>query len=229
MTISKREKTRERLLIAAQQLLLEGGVSALTVNKLSASAELALGTFYNYYRTREEVVEDICALLLSAYQRDIDAATAGLEDPAQIVAASSLQTLSMLDSGSALGRLLFETELPIERVIHAVRLRFIRDARAGLASGVFKVANEAVMLSMISGATYAALHDRYTGELPADSLLTVTENILVLLGVAPPQAPGLARQSYALQPPRKLPLLATELLAPLSAKAASTLPALETP
>lgn len=220
MAVSKREKTRERLLIAAQQLLLDGGVSSLTVNNLSASAGLALGTFYNYYRTREEVLEAICALVLSAYQRDLDAVCAGLQDPAQIVAASSLQTLHMLDSGSALGRLLFATELPIEPLIQAVRQRFIRDAQAGLAAGVFKVENEAVMLSLISAATYGALHDRYNGALAADSLVLVSESVLLLLGMAAADAKRLARQDYALQPARELPLLASQLLPPLASKSA---------
>lgn len=218
MAVSKREKTRERLLIAAQQLLLDGGVSSLTVNNLSASAGLALGTFYNYYRTREEVLEAICALVSSAYQRDLDAVCAGLQDPAQIVAASSLQTLHMLGSGSALGRLLFATELPIEPLIQAVRQRFIRDAQAGLAAGVFKVENEAVMLSLISATTYGALHDRYNGTLAADSLVLVSESILLLLGMAAADAKRLARQDYALQPARELPLLATQLLPPLGSK-----------
>jgi len=55
MTIRKRDRTREKLLSAAQALLLEGGFAALGIQQLTERAEVALGTIYNYFRTREEV------------------------------------------------------------------------------------------------------------------------------------------------------------------------------
>jgi AcrR family transcriptional regulator len=59
--IGKREKTkaanRQAILIAARRVFAQLGYEAATVRDIIRGTELASGTFYNYFRSKEEVFE----------------------------------------------------------------------------------------------------------------------------------------------------------------------------
>ena len=218
MAVAKRDRTRNQLLIAAQTLALEGGSGALSVNNLSEKSELALGTFYNYYRSREDVMLDICNLLVSACRKDVEAATSGMDEPVEVVATSLTQTLHTALPGSDIGRLMFETNLSMEPFMLGVR----RDLEGGIAQGVFRVKAPDAIVSMVSGSCLGVMQDVYAGRLALEMIPEVTESILLQLGVAPELAHKHAHAPVPLQPPRQLPLKAIDLLPPLGPAAKST-------
>lgn len=217
MAIGKRDRTRSKLLSAAQQLALEGGAAALTVLNLTERAEVALGTFYNYYRTREEVIADLTELLIAACRKDVTQVIEGLISPVAIVAASVKQTLHMALPGSDLGRLLFDSNLPLHEFIVGLRAFLKRDLEAGLQTGEFHVSNEIAVISMVSGSVYGAMQDIYRGALPVEMIDDITEMALLLLGADPMLAEPEARRATRFCPPLALPLNATDLLPALGA------------
>ena len=217
MAIRKRDRTRSKLLSAAQQLTLEGGGAALTVFNLTERAEVALGTFYNYYRTREDMLADLCKLLIAACRNDVTLVTEGLSSPTAIVATSVRQTLHMVLPGSDLGRLLFDSSLPMHHFIVGLRRFFSADMKAGMQIGEFRVSNEIAVSSMVSGSSYGTMQDVYRGTLPLDMVDDIAEMILLMLGTEPAVATNEARRKMEFCPPLQLPLSATELLPPLGA------------
>jgi len=52
-----RARTETLLLDAALRLFARQGVGATAIHEIAAEAGVANGTFYNYFRTREEVLE----------------------------------------------------------------------------------------------------------------------------------------------------------------------------
>ena len=63
----KRERTRAAIITAATQLIAEKGLEASSIDDLMAMAGMARGTFYNYFQTREELIQAVleniqCAL-----------------------------------------------------------------------------------------------------------------------------------------------------------------------
>jgi AcrR family transcriptional regulator len=60
---SKRERTRIALLEAAIDLIAERGLDSISIDDLTRSAGMARGTFYNYFETREEVVQAVSLLI----------------------------------------------------------------------------------------------------------------------------------------------------------------------
>lgn len=211
----KRDRTREALLSAAQELVLERGLAAISVLDVTERAGVALGTFYNYFRTREDVADAIAELLQRAYHADIDTVTAGLDDPARIFAASARQTLHWLTRGSDIGRLLFESGLPMLRYAVGVRVRAMSDLQAGVESGRFRIDDFAVTQSLIGGIVVGASIDLHFGGLDPDDVPAVVTSMLGLLGVPRARAARIARERLALRPAPTLPLRATSLLDPL--------------
>ena len=194
MAVSKRNRTREKLLIAAQELLLEGGFSALGIQALTERADVALGTMYNYFRTREEVADAVVEILLAAFLQAMEHISKDLNDPAAIVSASIRQTLHWMTPQSDFGKILFISGLPIMRYAYQVRQGFIRDMQLGVEQGRFTVKQHAIIASMISGGVLAVLLDLFLGHMSASQIPDVAEQALLLLGINPIEAHQIANQ-----------------------------------
>lgn len=217
MTIRKRDRTREKLLSAAQALLLEGGFAALGIQQLTERAEVALGTLYNYFRTREEVADAVVEMLIQSFLQSIARITAGLTDPAEIVAASIRQTLFWMKPGGEFGRMLFLSGLPLTRYVYQTRQGFIADMQQGLRSGRFQVAHESVSASMVAGGVMAILMDLFLGQVQHDAIPEVAEQALTLLGISSAEAYRIARLPLDFEPVPDFPLSAIKYLPPLEA------------
>jgi AcrR family transcriptional regulator len=55
----KKQKTRQRLLECAWQQFLEKGYDETTVEDITEAADVAKGTFFNYFSTKEAVLDDL--------------------------------------------------------------------------------------------------------------------------------------------------------------------------
>jgi AcrR family transcriptional regulator len=57
----RRERTRHRLVDAGRTLIAEKGVAGLRIQEITEQADVALGSFYNYFPTKEDLVEAVVA------------------------------------------------------------------------------------------------------------------------------------------------------------------------
>ena len=64
--ISK-EQTRQRLIQSAHKLILEKGLSGLTMNQISRKAGIAQPSFYNHYQSLSELIVDVRKLMAERY------------------------------------------------------------------------------------------------------------------------------------------------------------------
>lgn len=55
----RREKTRRRLIAAAAKVIVDRGEERATIDDFIQAADVSRGTFYNYYSTREEIIEEL--------------------------------------------------------------------------------------------------------------------------------------------------------------------------
>jgi AcrR family transcriptional regulator len=64
-------RTRRALLDAAHRLITEKGVAGLRIQEITERADVALGSFYNHFKTKEELVEAVVFETLSALASEI--------------------------------------------------------------------------------------------------------------------------------------------------------------
>ena len=72
------ESLREKLLACAREMAQAGGPEAVNVRELAARAQVATGTVYNYYRSKEDV---LLALTEAEWRRALDALPAEVGEP----------------------------------------------------------------------------------------------------------------------------------------------------
>lgn len=59
LPLGKRDRTRLAIINAAMQIIAKKGLDAASIDDLMAQADMARGTFYNYFQTREEVLDAV--------------------------------------------------------------------------------------------------------------------------------------------------------------------------
>lgn len=65
-------KTRQKLLDVTNDLIKEKGFYNLSVNDITQKADVATGTFYTYFRHKEEIVLEICKNLFKETQLKLE-------------------------------------------------------------------------------------------------------------------------------------------------------------
>ncbi|MGI9163065.1 MAG: TetR/AcrR family transcriptional regulator [Mycobacterium sp.] len=209
-TVTKRARTRDSLLAALQELLLESDASAISVPQVVARCGVAQGTFYNYFDALPDAIDAVGALLLAEHARVLEQITAGAADDAEVVALSARQTLMLLAYRSDIGRLLFDSGLPADRFVAGLRAHLHADLQRGIDSGVFAVADFEVVCTVYAGVILGACLDLYRGRLPASAIPDVVQHLLRVLGVGKPKAWRLAGAPTTFVQWRALPLSAIE-------------------
>lgn len=68
--------TRERILDAARKLFAEKGFEATTTRDIARDAEIAAGTLFNYFVTKEAIAASLAAEALARAEHDFDAGDA---------------------------------------------------------------------------------------------------------------------------------------------------------
>jgi AcrR family transcriptional regulator len=70
------EQRREDLMNAAQRLFIESGVAATTIDQIAAGAQIAKGTFYLYFNSKEDVLAALRERFVRDYIEGIKSAVA---------------------------------------------------------------------------------------------------------------------------------------------------------
>jgi AcrR family transcriptional regulator len=79
----RRAETRERIFRAALGLFAEHGFQATTVEDITEAADVGKGTFFNYFRNKEDVLGALAEVQLDKYAHAIQAAKSGALTPRQ--------------------------------------------------------------------------------------------------------------------------------------------------
>ena len=205
-TVTKRERTRDSLLVAVQELLLDPEVTVLSVPQIVERAGVAQGTFYNYFQSLGEAIEAVGVVALLEHARVLQTVIEGAADHTEVVARSAKQTLMMSSCQPHAGQLLFESGVPIDLLISGMRAHLLQDIAVGVDAGVFTVSDFQVVATIYVGTVVGASMDLYRGRLELDAIPALVTHLLRLLGVNARKAERLAAVPQEFAPWRPFPL-----------------------
>lgn len=183
-----RERTRNLLLDAAVRVFARKGAGAAAIHEIAAEAGVSNGTFYNYFRTREALLEATSLRLAGRLHEAIGLSRATVEDPAERMAIGCRRFVLQAQHdpvwAHALLRVWHSTPTPSLTAADPL----LSDLRAGRRRGRFRFGDEKVALDLVQGTVLAGMRSVLEGR-PADTHASaIAAAILRGLGVAPTEA-----------------------------------------
>jgi len=191
---SKRARTRDQLLVAAQSLLMTHTAAALSIRQITDHAGVVHATFYNYYQDVAALVADLGELLGTNHAATIAGLNQAFADPALRFARVTRQTLRIVAKEPGFGRLIFDVGLPADSLVSELRLRLKLDLAEGMQLGRFSLSDLDLTTSMVSGAISGLALDLHRGILPLTAIEAATTRLLELLGLDPAVAAALGHE-----------------------------------
>jgi AcrR family transcriptional regulator len=186
----RKARTRAALVSAARQLLArDGGVDA-SIQEITELADVGFGSFYNHFATKAELFDAAVAETLEEHGALLDELTSGLEDPAEVFAASVRLTVRLHKTHPQLAKIMANTGPAYLDSPSGLAPRALRDINNAKAAGRFTISDPIVALACAGGSILAVLHvidgqpkaqiDRASDEVAA--------NLLRMFGVPNEQA-----------------------------------------
>ena len=188
-------RTRRRIHDAAQRAFAEKGLAA-QIDDIVRVAGVSRGTFYNYYRTVDQLFSAVAAELAEDLGHRIYAQGVGIADPAQRIANGIRHFCRHAHANRDWGHFLANFGLSTETLLGAIRDTALRDLSEGIASGRFRVRPDQAEIAMtvISGAVLGAFRLVLAGiETPGRVGETTAEMAMRALGVDDEEASALSR------------------------------------
>lgn len=153
----RRERMRARLVETALAVFAEKGVGASVIQEVIAVAGVSQGTFYNYFRTNEELLFAVAEELSNELIHLIEAKVNTLEDPAARIATGVRLYLYKARAFPLFARFVARTGMHLASPHQLIYKYVPNHLNEGIQSGRFQLVPIDVALDLISGQALAAI------------------------------------------------------------------------
>ncbi len=185
---ARRHKTRARLIDSALIVFGQNGVESQFIEDVIDVAGVSRGTFYNYFRTNDDVLTAVAEELGNDVLRVVDPIVQRHADPVARLACGVRSVLRIVGSHSRIAAFLSRAG---HDVVGEKSLAFsvlARDIEAGVAAGKFLARDLPLSVDIVFGPVLAAIHRLVTRPWSADYGEGITYAILLGLGVSAAEA-----------------------------------------
>lgn len=160
----RRERTRAKLISAAARVIAQHGQAKATIDDFIQAAGVARGTFYNYFLTREQLIEAVWAHLGREPFLEIHRACEEIDDPAERLVAETRMIVDRVARDHVWGWLVYSMSGDLNDVNEDLLKFPMPGLLAGLRTNRFEVtemnAARDMVVSTVRAAVLAALSGR---------------------------------------------------------------------
>ncbi|AMO77122.1 transcriptional regulator BetI [Pseudomonas citronellolis] len=192
-----RSRTRAKLIRAAREVMGRQGIEATAIGEITERAELSLGSFYNYFSSKEAIARAVFIEDALALADLLDAEAANSRDIVEQVGHNIRRTLHHALHDPVWGWFFIHSAHSINDLGATLGSRLLRDLRSGAQQGSFAIADAQAAADCIIGGCLYLLRQILEGERQASAIEGAVEFFLLGLGVAGEAAERVAHRPLA--------------------------------
>jgi AcrR family transcriptional regulator len=190
----RKARTRSGLLAAARELFATKGLEGTAIADIAERADIAIGSFYNYFSTKEALLKVLLEEELGTQLRLLQERQAQAEDVAERISIAHRHLVRAAQTDPDWGWLFIRLDLPYRAAWSTLGEAAASDLEEGVALGRFDVADPALALAASGGALFAVIQTQLSGNAGPDADSAHAEGVLRSFGVAPAEAATIARR-----------------------------------
>lgn len=194
MSTAKRDRTRAQLIDAATRVFAARGFEAAAIQEIAAVAGVANGTFYNYFPTKEAVLEAAAVHYGVSYCERIAASCRDVVDGAERMAIGGRRYMLLALEQPDMARFLLSVAMSSPVWDERIRPYIHADLLLGIKQKRFHVASRDAAMDLIGGTNFAAIRSLLAGTAGRSHIGATAASILRGLGMAPEEADAVARR-----------------------------------
>jgi len=161
----RQQRTRTALMEAARRITAEKGVDGLTIRDLSDEVDIAMGSFYTYFETKDELLTEVVREISLQTADLIDQVNDGTNEPLRIIA-TAIHTLdSIICADPIVGWFVVRMSDRSGDLTSGMNERFIRDITLGCENGDFSIPNIPIAAASFVAAVQTFFKGRLTGKI----------------------------------------------------------------
>ncbi|MGU3650730.1 TetR/AcrR family transcriptional regulator [Mycolicibacterium sp. A43C] len=190
----QRQRTRRLLLDAGRGVIAAKGVPGLRIQEVTERADVALGSFYNYFTSKEELVDAIVTEMLAELASTAIRDDSPDSDPAESAARATLRVVHLAFADPEFAKLISNighSEVVFARALHPYAAVAVQ---RGIDSGRFVVPDIEVLLTSVIGAALALMREILDGRHGLSAEVAFVRHVVAALGVSPAEAEVIAEK-----------------------------------
>jgi AcrR family transcriptional regulator len=191
-TDRRRERTRAKLTGATRALITEKGVAGLRISEITDRADVALGSFYNYFESKEEIIDAVVEESLRELAEAVAHPDAEVVDPAELVSSAIRRFVRLAYDDPTFARLVVYLNHADALFAAAVHPAASGAVEAGIRSGRFQDDDVVTVVTGIVGGAVALMRAIVDGRVGAGAEDGYAEIALRALGVPLDEAAAMA-------------------------------------
>jgi AcrR family transcriptional regulator len=153
----RKAQTRAALVAAARDLLTSRDPAEVSIQEITDAADVGFGSFYNHFQSKQELFDVAVDEVIEEHGAMLDEITSGIEDPAEVFAASVRITARFPKTHPQLARIMARTGQRYLTSPSGLAPRALRDLQRAKDAGRLSFDDPAVAIACAGGALLGVL------------------------------------------------------------------------
>lgn len=156
--LSRGDQTKNNLFQAAEEVFGHYGFNRASIAEITRRANVALGTFYIYFKSKEDILESLVKDICHQMRKEIQMAVFSIEDRREVERVGILKFFEFARNHRAIYRLIPETEMVDAEVgkwyYQKIAKGYIQGLKKGIQAGQIRKLNPELMAYSLMGLTH---------------------------------------------------------------------------
>ena len=179
----KRNNTKRSLLESARNLVAERGSDRISIQEITKRADVATGTYYNYFETKRDIFIAVALHLRSQMQQDLEPVRNKIKDPAMRVTITLRYYFDQAFKHNEWREFIRNTGLSEDITLHQPEDEALKDIEEGIKGGRFRVDDPSFTQSLILGMVKHVIGQIESRKADESCISYAIRSILQMLGL----------------------------------------------